>query len=42
MKTLEATYLTLTSDVVAAAVQEASLRAQIEATKKSSKSKPTS
>jgi NodT family efflux transporter outer membrane factor (OMF) lipoprotein len=31
---LEATYLTLTSNVVAAAVQEASLRAQIEATKK--------
>lgn len=29
---LEATYLTLTSNVVAAAVQEASLRAQIEAT----------
>jgi NodT family efflux transporter outer membrane factor (OMF) lipoprotein len=32
--TLEATYLTLTSNVVAAAVQEASLRGQIEATKK--------
>jgi NodT family efflux transporter outer membrane factor (OMF) lipoprotein len=31
---LEATYLTLTSNVVAAAVQEASLRAQIEAVKK--------
>jgi NodT family efflux transporter outer membrane factor (OMF) lipoprotein len=31
---LEATYLTLTSNVVAAAVQEASLRAQIAATKK--------
>jgi len=31
---LEATYLTLTSNVVAAAVQEASLRAQIESTKK--------
>jgi len=31
---LEATYLTLTSNVVAAAIQEASLRAQIEATKK--------
>ena len=31
---LEATYLTLTSNVVAAAVQEASLRAQIEATRK--------
>ncbi len=31
---LEATYLTLTSNVVAAAVQEASLRGQIEATKK--------
>jgi NodT family efflux transporter outer membrane factor (OMF) lipoprotein len=30
---LEATYLTLTSNVVAAAVQEAGLRAQIEATK---------
>jgi NodT family efflux transporter outer membrane factor (OMF) lipoprotein len=31
---LEATYLTLTSNVVAAAVQESSLRAQIDATKK--------
>ena len=31
---LEATYLTLTSNVVAAAVQEASLRAQIDATQK--------
>ncbi len=31
---LEATYLTLTSNVVAAAVQEASLRGQIEATRK--------
>jgi NodT family efflux transporter outer membrane factor (OMF) lipoprotein len=31
---LEATYLTLTSNVVAAAVQEASIRAQIAATKK--------
>lgn len=31
---LEATYLTLTSNVVAAAIQEASLRGQIEATKK--------
>jgi len=31
---LEATYLTLTSNVVAAAVQEAALRGQIEATKK--------
>jgi NodT family efflux transporter outer membrane factor (OMF) lipoprotein len=32
--TLEATYLTLTTNVVAAAIQEASLRGQIEATKK--------
>jgi NodT family efflux transporter outer membrane factor (OMF) lipoprotein len=32
--TLEATYLTLTSNVVAAAIQEASLRAQIDATQK--------
>jgi NodT family efflux transporter outer membrane factor (OMF) lipoprotein len=32
--TLEATYVTLTSNVVAAAIQEASLRGQIEATKK--------
>jgi outer membrane protein TolC len=31
---LEATYLTLTSNVVAAAIQEASLRGQIEATRK--------
>ena len=31
---LEATYLTLTSNVVAAAIEEASLRAQIESTKK--------
>ena len=31
---LEATYLTLTSNVVAAAVQEAALRGQIEATKR--------
>ena len=30
---LEATYLTLTSNVVAAAVQEAALRGQIDATK---------
>ncbi|MBV8538434.1 MAG: efflux transporter outer membrane subunit [Alphaproteobacteria bacterium] len=32
--TLEATYLTLTSNVVAAAIQEAGLRAQIDATQK--------
>ena len=32
--TLEATYLTLTSNVVAAAIQEAGLRAQIDATEK--------
>ena len=31
---LEATYLTLTSNVVSAAIQEASLRAQIEATER--------
>ena len=31
---IEATYLTLTSNVVAAAIQEASLRGQIAATKK--------
>ena len=37
---LEATYPTLTSNVVAAAVQEASLRGQSRPLKKSSKSRP--